>query len=86
MSDLDTFRSEYLLKLGCDRLLGQGRQAQDLTARADRVWDLVELGRREQELDVCRRFLKRLEKSIFCFRGQHVCFVNNIDFASSLDG
>ena len=53
-----------------------------LAAREDRVRQLVRLGGGEDELHMRRRLLKRLEQCVEGLRGQHVNFVDDVDFVA----
>jgi hypothetical protein len=55
---------EDALQARRDRLLADQAELHDLAARAHRLEQLLRLGRREQELDVRRRLLERLEQRV----------------------
>ena len=61
-------------------LPGRNRQqVEALAARNDRLQDLVNLGRRKDELHMRRRFLDRLQKCVPRLRGQHMNFVDDVN-------
>ena len=52
-------------------------------ARQHRDRQLLRVGRREQELDVRRRLLERLEQRVERMRRQHVHFVDQVDLVAA---
>ena len=59
---------------------GNPPQIEALAARQNRRQDLLRLGCREHELHMSRRLFERFEERVERFLGQHVNFVNNVDF------
>ena len=59
---------------------GNPAQIEALAARQYRRQNLLRLGRREHELHMGRRLLERLQQRVERFLGQHVNFVDDVDF------
>jgi len=58
-------------------------EVEPLRAAADRVEQLVRLGRREDEDDVLRRLFERLEQGVPRRAGQHVRLIEDVDAIGS---
>ena len=72
-------------EMGGERFGRNAPQVEPLAARQDGDRDLVDLGRREQELDVRRRLLERLQERVERVLRQHVDFVDDIDLVARRD-
>ena len=71
---------EHLIEGGARSLAWESSfEVVTLAARQDGNRDLVDFGRREDELHVGRRFLQRLEKRVPGLRREHVHLVHDVD-------
>ena len=61
-------------------------QIKTLTPRQDCNRNLVDFCRCKQKLYMARRFFQRLQQRIKCVFGQHVNFVDNVDFVACRHG
>ena len=83
---LDALGREHLVEAPGDPLLAQGGELEHLTARQDGVEHAMRLGRREEELDVRRRLLERLQQRVERRLRQHVDLVHEVDLGARLHG
>ncbi len=60
-------------------------EVETLTARQDRHRDLADLGRREDEFGMLRRFLERLQQGVEGRGREHVDLVDDIDLVARRD-
>jgi len=67
-------------------MLGDALEIEALAAGEDGGKDFVGFGGGEDELHVGRRFFQRFEKGVEGCRGQHVDFVDDIDFVFAAGG
>ncbi len=68
-----------------EQVLGNAAQVEALAAAEHGDRQLVDLGGREEELHVRRRFLKRLEQGVESVARQHVDFVDDVDLVARAD-
>src|SRR5262249_5973147 len=61
-------------------------EVEALAARQDRHGDLLHLGGGEDELDVRRRLLERLEQGVESLPAQHVDFIDDVDLETGPGG
>ena len=83
--DLDAFRLRDFGEMGGEGFGRDAAEVEALAAREDGDRDLVHLGRGEQELDVRRRFLERLQKRVERVLREHVDFVDDVDLVARRD-
>jgi len=76
----------YLAQGGRDLLQGDALELVALAARQDRGGDLVGLRGGEDEDDVGRRLLERLQKRVEGLLGEHVDFVDDVDLVARRRG
>ncbi|MBV6466622.1 MAG: hypothetical protein PGMFKBFP_01942 [Anaerolineales bacterium] len=74
------------LELADDLVHGDAAELVTLAAREDGGGDFVDLGGGEDEDGVRRRFFEGLEERVEGRRGEHVDFVNDVDFEFALCG
>ena len=61
------------------------RRSKRMAARAHRDRHLLDLGGREQELDVLRRLFERLQQAVEGLLREHVHFVDDVDLGARRD-
>jgi hypothetical protein len=81
---LDLFRFCDVFESRDDVIEGDFSEVKPQSTRPDRLWDFIDLGRREDELHMCGWLFECFEKRIKCSRRKHMDFVDNIDFIFSL--
>ena len=79
--DRHALRIADALQLGLDILLSDPAELEDLTARDDRIRDLVRIGGREQEHRMGGRFLEGLQKGIERLPREALHLVDDVDLA-----
>ena len=80
IGDINLFGGRDLFEPLANGAFFDRRELKKLAARADRDRNLVQFSRAKDELDVVRRLFKRLEQRIKRFLGQHVDFVDDVNF------
>ena len=79
---LDAFLRADVGELLFEQLLGDAPQVEALAAAEHGDRELVDLGGREQELHVRRRFLESLQQRVESIARQHVDFVDDVDLVA----
>jgi len=72
-----------LAQLGDNGLRSHRRKVKPLTAGLNSRQDFIGFGRGKDEFHMRRRFLQNLQQRIERIRGEHVNFIDDIDFKSS---
>ena len=86
VGDLPVFGFGDFAEAPGDFLEPDAAEVEALAAGEDGDGDLVDVGGREEELDVRGRLLEGLEEGVEGARGEHVDFVDDVDFVGAAGG
>ncbi len=78
--DFDAFAIGNLAQALDNQGHGDALQVEALAAGDNRRQNFVRFGRREEEFHMRRRFFECFQQGVPCLRGQHVHFVDDVDF------